>query len=267
MSWKYLAVATRAVLRAGELQKARYGAADLEVAHKGEIDLVTEVDRACEKEIVALLRESFPSHDIVTEETDLARTGSRHVWFIDPLDGTTNFAHGYPVFCSSVALTQDGEVIAGAVYDPLREELFTAERGGGAHLNGRTLHASKRTQLLDSLLITGFPYDVRSDLPGKLRLFNRFMGEARAIRRDGAAALDLCYVAAGRIDGFWEERLQPWDMMAGILMIEEAGGRVSRFDGSPVGLSAAEVLATNGVLHERMLEVLRSDVEARAVGR
>jgi myo-inositol-1(or 4)-monophosphatase len=267
LSWKYLAVATRAVLRAGELQKARYGAADLEVAHKGEIDLVTEVDRACEKEIVALLRESFPSHDIVTEETDLARTGSRHVWFIDPLDGTTNFAHGYPVFCSSVALTQDGQVIAGAVYDPLREELFTAERGGGAHLNGRTLAASKRTQLLDSLLITGFPYDVRTDLPGKLRLFNRFMGEARAIRRDGAAALDLCYVAAGRIDGFWEERLQPWDMMAGILMIEEAGGRVSRFDGSPVGLSAAEVLATNGALHERMLEVLRSDVEARAVGR
>lgn len=264
MSWKFLAVATRAVLRAGELQKARYGAADLEVSHKGEIDLVTEVDRACEAEILAILRESFPAHDIVTEEQDLARTGSRHVWFVDPLDGTTNFAHGYPVFCSSVALTRDGEVIAGAVYDPLREELFTAERGGGAHLNGRTLHASLRSELLGSLLLTGFPYDLRSDLPGKLRLFNRFMGEAQAIRRDGAAALDLCYVAAGRSDAFWEERLQPWDMMAGNLLIEEAGGRVSRFDGTPVGLSADEVLATNGPLHERMLDVLRADVAERA---
>jgi myo-inositol-1(or 4)-monophosphatase len=260
MSWRYLAAATQAVLRAGAIQKARYGQ-QIEIRHKGEIDLVTEVDNACEEAILGVLRERFPDHDIVTEETDLARSGSRFVWFTDPLDGTTNFAHGYPFFCSSVALTIAGEVVAGAVYDPIKEELFTAERGAGAHLNGRPLRVSSASELLSSLLVTGFPYDLREDLSGKLKLFNRFMGEARAIRRDGAAALDLSYVASGRVDGFWEERLQPWDMMAGILLVEEAGGRVSRFDAAPLGLSADEILATNGVLHDRMLAVLREERE------
>jgi myo-inositol-1(or 4)-monophosphatase len=255
VSWQYLAVATEAVLQAGAIQKARYGQ-DIRIDYKGEIDLVTEVDRTCEVAILDLLRSRFPDHDVVTEETVLARKGSRYLWFTDPLDGTTNFAHGYPFFCSSVALTVDGRAVAGAVYDPLRDELFTAERGAGAHLNGRRLHVSRSSNLLRSLLITGFPYDLRDNLTRKLRLFNRFMGEARAIRRDGAAALDLCYVAAGRADGFWEERLQPWDMMAGVVLIEEAGGRVSRFDGSPLGLEADQVLATNGILHDQMLEVL-----------
>lgn len=264
MSWSYLAVATEAVLKAGAIQKDRYGQR-IEVSHKGEIDIVTEVDRACEDAILAILRARFPGHDIVTEETALARTGSPYVWFSDPLDGTTNFAHGYPFFCSSVALTVEGEVVVGAVYDPVKEELFTAERGAGAHLNGRRLRVSSSTDLLRSLLVTGFPYDLRLDLTGKLRLFNRFMGQARGIRRDGAAALDLCYVAAARVDGFWEERLQPWDMMAGILMVEEAGGRVSRFDAAPLGLSADEILATNGALHQVMLEVLRQDREERAL--
>jgi myo-inositol-1(or 4)-monophosphatase len=256
VSWRFLAAATEAVLRAGAIQRARYGER-VAVEMKGEINIVTEVDRACEAAILEVLRSRFQGHDIVTEETDLARTGSRHVWFVDPLDGTTNFAHGYPVFCASVALAVEGEVVAGAVYDPLREELFTAERGAGAHLNGRRLQVSAARELLQSLLITGFPYDLREDLPGKLRLFNRFMGEARAIRRDGAAALDLSYVAAGRVDGFWEERLEAWDMMAGVLMIEEAGGRASRFDGSPLPLRADEVVASNGLLHEAMLAVLR----------
>ncbi len=264
MSWRYLAAATEAVLRAGAIQKAKYGQA-IEIEHKGVIDLVTEVDRACEATILEAVRSRFPDHDIVTEETLLARSGSRFLWFIDPLDGTTNFAHGYPFFCASVALTVDGEIVAGAVYDPIKEELFTAERGAGAHLNGRRLRTSTSRDLLQSMLVTGFPYDVRDNLESKLRLFHRFMGEARAIRRDGAAALDLCYVAAGRVDGFWEERLQPWDMMAGALMIEEAGGRVSRFDGAPLGLEADEVLATNGTLHDAMLEVLRREREARAV--
>ena len=255
MSWRYVAAATEAVLRAGAIQRARYGQR-VAVEHKGEINIVTEVDRACEAAILDVLRSRFEGHDIVTEETDLARTGARHVWFVDPLDGTTNFAHGYPVFCTSVALALDGQVVAGAVYDPLREELFTGERGGGSHLNGRRLRVSEARALLQSLLITGFPYDVREDLPGKLRLFNRFMGEARAIRRDGAAALDLSYVAAGRVDAFWEERLEAWDMMAGILMIEEAGGRASRFDGTALGLRADEVVASNGLLHEAMLAVL-----------
>ena len=234
-----------AVLRAGALQKARYGDESLIVEHKGAIDLVTEVDRSCETVILEVLRRRFPGHDVVTEESDIARTGSRYVWFVDPLDGTTNFAHAYPFFCSSVALTVDGEVVAGAVYDCVKNELFSAERGGGAHLNGRRLKVTQRGELLASLLVTGFPYDLRDDLVGKLRVFNRFMGEARAIRRDGAAALDLSYVAAGRVDGFWEELLQPWDLMAGRLMVEEAGGVVTRFDGGALGLRADEIVAAN----------------------
>jgi len=262
VSAKHVAVAVEAVLQAGAVQKARYGQA-IEVQLKGEIDLVTEVDRACEEVVLRTLRSRFPDHDIVTEEQDLERRGSSHVWFVDPLDGTTNYAHGYPFFCCSVGLAVDGRVVAGAVYDPLREELFSGSRGEGSFVNGLPLRVSKTPELLRSLLVTGFPYDLRDDLPAKLRLFNRFMGHARGIRRDGAAALDLCYVAAGRLDGFWEERLHPWDMVAGSLILEEAGGRVTRFDGSPTGLVADEVLATNGALHETMLAVLREETEAR----
>jgi myo-inositol-1(or 4)-monophosphatase len=256
VSGRYVAVAAEAALKAGAIQKDRYGQ-KIEIVHKGEIDLVTEVDRACEDAILETLRGRFPGHDIVTEEQILDRVGSPFVWFVDPLDGTTNYAHGYPLFCSSVALTIDGVAVAGAVYDPLKEELFTAEKGGGSYVNGRRLQVSSAGRLLQSLLVTGFPYDLRDDLVGKLRLFNRFMGEARAIRRDGAAALDLSYLAAGRVDGFWEERLQPWDMMAGVLMVTEAGGAASRFDGTPLGLRADEIVASNGVLHGALLEVLR----------
>jgi myo-inositol-1(or 4)-monophosphatase len=263
LSWRYLAAATQAVLRAGAIQTSRLGQ-EIGIRHKGEIDIVTEVDRACEEAIVGVIRERFPDHDIVTEETDLGRTDSRFVWFTDPLDGTTNYAHGYPFFCSSVALTVSGEVVASAVYDPVKEELFTAEQGGGSYVNGRRLRVSSASELVRSLLVTGFPYDVHTDVDSKLRLFNRFMGKARAVRRDGAAALDLCYIAAGRYDGFWEERLQPWDMMAGKLIVHEAGGRVSRFDGAPIGLAADELLATNGVLHERMLAVLAEDLRSRS---
>jgi myo-inositol-1(or 4)-monophosphatase len=259
----YAAVAAEAALCAGAIQKARFGQR-IEIHQKGEIDLVTEVDRACEDAILDVLRSRCPGHDIVTEETRLDRTGSRYVWFTDPLDGTTNYAHGYPFFCASVALTVDGRAEAGAVYDPVKDELFTAERGSGARLNGRPLRVSSCTALLRSLLITGFPYDLRDDLQAKLKLFNRFMGHARAIRRDGAAALDLCYVAAGRVDGFWEERLQPWDMMAGVLMVEEAGGTATRFDGSPLGLLADEIVAANPALHRAMLAVLQ---EGQSPGR
>ncbi|HUG52642.1 MAG TPA: inositol monophosphatase family protein [Vicinamibacteria bacterium] len=254
---RWVALAAEAVLMAGGMQKERYGASDLDIQYKGEIDIVTAVDRACEAAVVGLIRGRFPDHDIVAEETDLGRTGSRYVWFVDPLDGTTNFAHGYPFFCCSVALTVDGQPVAGAVYDCIKEELFTAERGGGAHLNGRRLRVTERHELLRSLLVTGFPYDMRLDLGAALALFNRFMGVARAIRRDGAAALDLSYVAAGRADGFWEEKLHPWDVLAGALLITEAGGVITRFDGSPLGLTADEVVAGNPVLHAAMLEVLR----------
>jgi myo-inositol-1(or 4)-monophosphatase len=257
------AVAAEAVLKAGALQRARYGDRTVKVEHKGEIDLVTEVDRACETAILEILRSRFPHHDVVTEEQDLARTGSRFVWYVDPLDGTTNFAHGYPFFCASVALTEDGRPVAGAVYDPLKEELFTAARGEGAYLNGRRLQVSGGSDLLRSLLTTGFPYDLRTDLTDLLGLFNAFMAEARAIRRDGAAALDLCYVAAGRVDGFWESRLHPWDVMAGAVMIEEAGGLITRFDGSPLRPSADEVLAANPSLHARMMKVVAGSLPSR----
>ena len=255
MSLDYVGVAAEAVLRAGAIQKQRYGT-EIAIQQKGEIDLVTEVDRACEDAILDTLRSRCPGHDIVTEETELPQTGSRQVWFTDPLDGTTNYAHGYPFFCASAALAQDGQVVAAAVYDPIKDELFTAERGAGAHLNGLRQRVSTTSGLLRSLLVTGFPYDLRDDLAANLRLFNRFMGHARAIRRDGAAALDLCYVAAGRVDGFWEVRLKPWDVLAGCLIAEEAGGRVSRFDGAPLGLTADEVLGSNGHLHGAMLGVL-----------
>jgi myo-inositol-1(or 4)-monophosphatase len=259
VGYDFLATAAEAALRAGALQKASYGHV-VEIRHKGEIDLVTEVDRACEDAILALIRERFPGHDIVTEETALERTGSRHLWFVDPLDGTTNFAHGYPFFCASVALTVDGERVAAAVYDCIKEELFTAERGVGAFLNGRRLRTSSASEVTDSLLVTGFPYDLRSDPAHAMRLFTAFIPRARAVRRDGAAALDLCYVAAARIDGFFEERLNPWDMMAGALLVEEAGGQVTRFDGSPVGLRADEVVACGPALLPRMIEVLGTGV-------
>jgi myo-inositol-1(or 4)-monophosphatase len=258
LTWRHLAVATEAVLRAGRIQRERYGGG-VAVEHKGLLDLVTEVDRACELAILETLRSRYPTHDIVTEETDLARRGSRHVWFIDPLDGTTNFAHTYPVFCASVALAIGGEIVAGAVFDPLRDELFTAEKGSGAHLNGRRLAVSAARELIESLLITGFPYDLHEKLDERLRPFNRVMGLARAVRRDGAAALDLCYVAAGRAEGFWEVMLKPWDMHAGRLIVEEAGGRTTRLDGTPLGLGPDGCVATNGLIHGALVDALREE--------
>jgi myo-inositol-1(or 4)-monophosphatase len=263
VSWRHLAVATEAVLHAGAIQRERYGT-DVRVDKKGEIDLVTEVDHACERAILEIIRSRFPDHDIVTEETDLARSGSRYVWIVDPLDGTTNFAHSYPVFCATVALAVGGEIAAGAVYDPLRDELFTAERGSGAHLNGRRLKVSRADRLIESLIITGFPYDLHEKLAERLRFFNRMMGHARAVRRDGSAALNLSYVAAARADGFWEEILNPWDMAAGRLLVEEAGGRVSRFDGTAIGPGSDQCLATNGRIHEEVLALLREDARDRS---
>jgi len=252
---RFLAVACDAALGAGAIQKARLGDR-LDVAHKGAIDIVTEVDHACERHVLQVLRAAFPDHDIVTEEQELERRGRSHVWYVDPLDGTVNYSHGYPFFCVSVALAVDDRPVAGAIYDPVKDELFTAGRGQGARLNGRLVHVASRSRLVDALLVTGFPYDVREHLEERLRLFSRFMGEAQAVRRDGAAALDLAYLAAGRIDGFWEERLNPWDVMAGGLMVEEAGGRMTRFDGSEPLARADEVVAANPALHAAMLEVV-----------
>ncbi len=258
----FRAVAADAALISGQIQKARLGT-DIGIEKKGELDLVTEVDRACEVAILARLRRSFPTHDVVAEESTPSLSGSEYVWYVDPLDGTTNFAHQYPFFCTSIALTKAGIVIASAVYDPVKDELFTAARGRGATCNGFPLRVTPSTELLRSVFLTGFPYDLRDDVSHTLRLFEAFLHHARALRRDGAAALDLAYLAAGRIDGYFEERLKPWDVLAGSLLVEEAGGRVSRFDGSPIGVRADEVVASNGALHEAMLRVLAEATTSR----
>lgn len=221
------------------------------------IDLVTEVDLLSERLIVERISAHYPKHQILAEESGQTAVASDHRWLIDPLDGTTNYAHGYPFYCVAIALEYKGEIILGVVYDPNRDELFVAERGAGATCNGRPIHVSKTARLTDSLLATGFPYDVRRRPTTSLDYFGRFVTSAQAIRRDGSAALDLCYLACGRFDGFWEQGLAPWDMAAGFLIVEEAGGCVTTFDGGPFTIYKPEMLATNGLIHQEMMEVLR----------
>jgi myo-inositol-1(or 4)-monophosphatase len=255
----FLATAVEIVLRAGEIQMSRRQSG-FQINKKGTIDLVTEVDLECERMCRAVIAERFPDHDILAEELSsgpLQAATSRCRWVFDPLDGTTNYAHGLPVFCTSLALEIDGRPEVGAIYDPTREELFTAERGVGAFVNGTRLSVSGTGTLLDGLLVTGFPYDVHEKLDRLLAMFGAFLGEARAVRRLGSAALDLCYVAAGRFDGFWEQSLKPWDVAAGALIVEEAGGRVSGMDGTRFDPAAAHLVASNGQIHEAMLAVIQ----------
>lgn len=255
----FLATAVEAVTRAGDLQMARFGS-EVHVEKKGAIDLVTEVDVAVERMFRELIAARYPDHDVLAEEMGQTSSGARHRWVFDPLDGTTNYAHGIPIFCATVALEIDGVPHVAAVYDPNRRELFTAERGAGAWLNGQPLHVSAARSLTDSVLVTGFPYDIRE--PQRMRdiltLFTGFLGQARAIRRLGSAAIDLCWVAAGRMDGFWEQALQPWDVMGGALIVQEAGGRVTNLDGSPWDAHRGNVLATNGHIHAEMLRIARA---------
>jgi myo-inositol-1(or 4)-monophosphatase len=252
----YLATAIEAVTRAGAVQLSRFGT-DMRVDKKGAIDLVTNVDFEVERMFRALIAERFPDHDILAEELGQTSVGSRYRWVFDPLDGTTNYAHGIPIFCSTVALELDGRAIVGAVFDPNRRELFTAERGVGAWMNGAPMRVSTAATLVDSVLVTGFPYDVRERLDDILSLFTGFLREARAVRRLGSAAIDLCWVAAGRMDAFWEKGLQAWDTTAGALMVEEAGGRVTALDGSVFQPASRQCLASNGLIHDAMLDVVR----------
>jgi len=245
------------VVRAGDMQIARFGS-DLRIDKKGTIDLVTEVDVAIEKMFRALIAERFPDHVILAEEFGGAsRAPGGPCWVFDPLDGTTNFAHGLPIFCSTVALEIDGVAEVAAVYDPNRRELFTAERGAGALLNGRPLKVSSAERLVDSMLVTGFPYDVHARVEEIVGLFAEFVGVARAVRRLGSAAIDLCWVAAGRMDGFWEADLKPWDLAGGALVVAEAGGRVTTLSGAPFTSRDGSVLATNARIHDAMLDVIR----------
>ncbi len=254
----FTATAVEAVLAAGDLQMARLGTG-FRVDKKGAIDLVTEVDLAVERMFRAMVADRFPDHVVLAEELGgPGPTTGGHCWIFDPLDGTTNYAHGLPVFASSLALEIDGVVSVGAIYDPTRRELFTATLGGGAYLNGVPMRVSSVATLVDAMLVTGFPYTIHQSRDELVSLFSTFLSKAQAVRRLGSAALDLCYVAAGRMDGFWEQHLKPWDVAAGALMLTEAGGTITAFDGSPFDVRRAQVMASNGWLHSALLEVVRA---------
>src|SRR5580765_5691068 len=221
----------------------------VKVEYKGDADLVTVADRKSEILIRERIKARWPSHDVLGEEQGLVDTGSDYRWYVDPLDGTTNFAHGFPVFCVSLGLEHKQRLLAGVVYDPTRDELFTAEQGSGAYLNAERIHVSKIANLAESLLATGFPSHKRHKNPN-IFFYHQITLHSHGVRRAGSAALDLCDVACGRFDGFWEFNLNPWDTAAGALIVEEAGGRVSRFDGSPFELNSRETLASNGSVHD-----------------
>ena len=252
---KYLNKATELARQAGELQRARLWH-PFAIEYKGEIDLVTEVDRACEELLVNGLKEAFPGHDFLAEENVYASRGASHKWIIDPLDGTTNFAHGFPWFAVSIALEVAGEIVLGVIYHPMMDEMFTSIKGKGAWLNGACLNVSKRQPLRGSLLATGFPYDSATSQENNFTHFNNFQMRTRGIRRAGAAAIDLAYVAAGRFDGFWESKLKPWDVAAGQLMVTEAGGLVTGFKGEAYSVYEHRILASNGLIHDEMLQIL-----------
>jgi myo-inositol-1(or 4)-monophosphatase len=247
-------------MHAGRVQMEHFGAADLRIDKKGTIDLVTNIDVAIERSFRAMIAERFPDHAVLGEELQPADQTDQlpeYCWVLDPIDGTTNYAHGLPIFCCSIALEQRGHPVVAAVFDPNRQELFTAERGQGAWLNGKPMQVSSADTLIDSLLVTGFHYGVHRD-PGELMgLFTKFITRARAERRLGSAALDLCYVAAGRFEGFWEHKLHPWDIAGGALLVQEAGGQVTGVDGSLYSSRGGSVLATNGRVHEEMLRTIK----------
>lgn len=249
-------VAHAAARRAGALLRARHTERQ-EIAFKStDIDLVTAADRDAEALIVTALAEAFPEHGIVAEESAARPSSDGHRWYVDPLDGTTNFAHGYPQFAVSIALARDDELLLGVVYDPMREETFSAVRGQGARLNGAPIGVSGTARLVHGLLATGFPYDRRLHADYYVAFLAEAMRRSQGVRREGSAALDLCWVACGRLDAFWEWKLQPWDLAAGRLVVEEAGGQITDFAGGPHRLSGEETAASNGRVHAELLGMI-----------
>jgi myo-inositol-1(or 4)-monophosphatase len=254
---QYLETAVEIAREAGALL-ANYFERRVAFESKGEFDLVTEADRASEKLVVERLRTYFPSHNIVAEEGGGHNSSSEYRWFVDPLDGTTNFAHSFPVFNVTLGLERAGELIAGVVYDPMRQETFTAERGAGAYLNNRRIHVSAARRITESLASTGFPSRKRHHNIN-IHFYYQLAMASHGVRRTGSAAIDLAYVACGRLDFFWEFGLKPWDMAAGALLVQEAGGRVTDMQGAAHSVTASDhILADNGALHEEVLEAFKA---------
>ncbi len=243
---------------AGQILLEKFGR-KINISLKGDINLVTEADLASEKLIIERIRSYYPKHSILAEESGESSAvvdgDKRWKWIVDPLDGTTNYAHGYPCFAVTLALEHDGEIVVGVTFDPTRNEMFSAEKGSGAHLNNRQIRVSETEKLADSLVVTGFPYNFKGKEDFAKHL-NEFLIRSRGVRRDGSAAIDMAYVACGRFDGFWEEGLNPWDVAAGKLLIEEAGGKLSYYDGSPFSIYTPPICGSNSLIHDEMLKVL-----------
>jgi len=254
---EFLLVAQDAARQAGELIRANWLQPKIIEMKTDIVDLVTQVDKASDTLITGILRNHFPSHQLVAEESAVSGQESAYRWYIDPLDGTMNFAHSFPHFAVSIALTHEARVIVGVVYDPLRDEMFCATQGNGATLNGAPVRVSQAAELERSLVLTGFPYDRRQRSEYYLRFYQAFMVRTQGVRRCGSAALDLCYVACGRAEAFWEWRLHPWDTAAGSLIVEEAGGKMSDFFGNTFDYLGEQTLASNGIVHAKMTEVLK----------
>jgi myo-inositol-1(or 4)-monophosphatase len=257
---KYIPKAAEIAREAGARLREFY-AQGVETEYKGDVDIVTVADRTVEKLIRTRLGEAFPDHGVYGEEGTRERMEGEFRWYVDPLDGTTNFAHGFPQFCVSLGLEhraagikadEDGTLVAGVIYDPLRDEMFTAERGRGTQLNGKAAKVSRNAELAEALLATGFPSRKRHASPN-IHFYQEFTLRSHGVRRAGSAALDLAYVACGRMDAFWEFNLNPWDTAAGILLVEEAGGRVTDFAGARFQLKSDEILASNGLIHEELI--------------
>lgn len=254
----YLAAAIEVAKEAGAVQLKGLGKTH-DITYKGEINLVTNIDRACEQLITEKLQGYYPDHDILAEEGGGKRKNSEYKWIVDPLDGTTNYAHGYPLFCTSIALEYKSQIVLGVVYEPNRDELFYTEIGNGCFLNGKKIRVSKTKSLKESLLATGFAYNIKQTRNNNIDHFGHMLLKAQAVRRDGVAAIDLCYVACGRFDGFWELNLFPWDVAAGSLIVREAGGLMTNFTGKLFSVYDKEILSTNGLVHHEMQTVLETD--------
>ena len=258
------------MLKTTLIEAAKAGAAEIQRFFQGEFTVtnkeginnpVTEADHAAEKAIISVITKNFPDHYILSEEAGEIIQDSNYKWIIDPIDGTINFAHGIPLNCVSIGIEKDGQVILGAVYNPHLNEFFLAEKGQGATLNEKPIRVSRQTETLHACLVTGFPYTYINSDNGPLQVFERFIRKGVPVRRLGSAAIDLCWVAAGRFDGFYEHKLQAWDSAAGFLMVEEAGGRVTDFDGKPYSPYQHRILATNGHIHDEMLDIINQRKE------